>query len=1227
MSVDTSTNFKITLDIDPVKLKIAEDNIPVHWNVGDDILGLYQVTELLGKGGMGQVHKLRHKIWDMDIAVKSPLRKIIQAESGLSNVIKESNTWIELGMHPNIVSCYYVRVLGKIPRLFIEFIDGGSLKDRISDGRLYEGTKEEILKRILDIAIQSARGLEFAHSHSLVHKDIKPANIMISENGLVKITDFGMAGIKKILDSNDTETIDGDSLYSGNHGFTPEYCSPEQKNNKSVTRMTDVWSWGLTVLEMFSGERTWSSGIAAGMALDDYLIHNKILKSNVLIPGIPGKLVRLLKKCFIQEPSERPENMSVVEEELFDIYYETIGGTYKLRKIKEIALRSDELNNRAISYLDLGREEKAIECWQKALIIDPEHFESTYNYGYYRWQKAIITDDNLLDSMNNIKHFHKSNPEYWLSLGWIHYERGDGISIDEIQDSVNRICDDKFLSALSNTPGLFKSYSKQFSGNNPLITSICPANNEYLIFIGGWDNSLMLMDFYSGDLISVFSGHTHKISSINMLKHNKLVLTGSWDNTMKLWDVETGNEIRSFTGHQHFIKSVDVSVDNKLAVSGSLDKTIKLWDVESGLLLRSFTCTSKILSVCLSPEGKYILSGGDDNEIRLWDVETGEIIRVFSGHTGNVNSVLFYKNGKYIVSGSSDKTIKIWDAETGTETCNYTGSTNSIIFLFVTPDEKHVVSANKDKYIQYWDIDSEKCIRTMRTDMNLHISPCISVYLSLLVIGGYNNIQLIGLKYDALLSGTNFPVISKINLLPDIIETVKDIDEKIKSVYIHLKFNDHKKAYDIISSLQKDNVQIRSQELLELKTLCLQRLNAGRKIFRDLLCVNTFSGFSGTVNNISFLNDDNSVLTIKSNNTLSVININTNRVSHKILHERSALTNISSLCLSVNGRRALVGINNYETDINDFRGLLLVADLDFDKPLKKYEAESEISTITTSPDGKFILIGSGGLSFSDKTYNSIVILEERSLDELKKLEGHTGKVNSLCCSPDGKFLLSGSDDKTVRIWIINNGKELMVLSGHKDSVNSVCYSPDGRYALSCSSDRTVRKWDVFNGNEILRLKGHTDKINAVCFSPDGKYILSGSDDRSVRIWDALTGDEIRSVYKHDAEVVSVSFSSNSKYAVSGSKDGTISLWKFDWDWDYVEVTDFDEECRPFLEIFLELHRPYDENNYLVRGLPVWDEDDFNKLYDDLSKNRGFGYVKKEGISADLTKMMQIYINN
>jgi len=144
-------------------------SIPDGWRPesGDVLLDLYEVRDILGEGGMGTVHRVCHRGWNLDLAVKSPL-------PGVEGFGVEAGAWVELGLHPNVVTCHYVRDLGGAPRVFAELVEGGSLKDWIDDGRLYAGTPAEVLARLLDVAIQFAWGLGYAHDQGLVHQDDDP---------------------------------------------------------------------------------------------------------------------------------------------------------------------------------------------------------------------------------------------------------------------------------------------------------------------------------------------------------------------------------------------------------------------------------------------------------------------------------------------------------------------------------------------------------------------------------------------------------------------------------------------------------------------------------------------------------------------------------------------------------------------------------------------------------------------------------------------------------------------------------------------------------------------------------------------------------------------------------------------------------------------------------------------------------------------------------------------
>ena len=215
---------------------------------GDPILNTYKVTSDAIHGGMGSVWRVHHNGWDVDLAMKRPQPKFFAEGSSDSKeeFIAECENWINLGLHPGIVSCYYVRDISGVPSIFSEWMEGGSLRDRIRDGSLYEGSEQEVQERILRIAIQTARGLQYSHEQGLIHQDVKPGNVLLSKEWDAKVADFGLAKAQSRL-------RDGDKPLS--FGGTLEYCPREQAEGREPERWMDLYAFALTVIEMYAGGR------------------------------------------------------------------------------------------------------------------------------------------------------------------------------------------------------------------------------------------------------------------------------------------------------------------------------------------------------------------------------------------------------------------------------------------------------------------------------------------------------------------------------------------------------------------------------------------------------------------------------------------------------------------------------------------------------------------------------------------------------------------------------------------------------------------------------------------------------------------------------------------------------------------------------------------------------------------------------------------------------------
>ena len=283
------------------------------WSAGQVILDDYVVERELGAGGMGKVYLLRSRSTGQPFAVK---RALLRNEESRRNFLAELRTWIDLPEHPHLVACRFFRTVGDEIVIFAEFMEGGSLADWIRDRRLTS------LEQILDAAIQFAWGLHAAHELGLVHQDVKPANALMTGEGVVKVADFGLARARAIavLGEGDSRVRPDVTGYFG----TPSYRSPEQAAGERLTPATDVWSWGLAVLEMFTGGVSWMSGHAAPETLKSYLKRSV----DPELPAMPNGVAEVLQKCFRHDPAERGGSLLEAVEALRCSYRQASGSEY-----------------------------------------------------------------------------------------------------------------------------------------------------------------------------------------------------------------------------------------------------------------------------------------------------------------------------------------------------------------------------------------------------------------------------------------------------------------------------------------------------------------------------------------------------------------------------------------------------------------------------------------------------------------------------------------------------------------------------------------------------------------------------------------------------------------------------------------------------------------------------------------------------------------------------------
>ena len=270
-------------------------------------LAHYDVTALIGEGGMGQVYRARDTKLDRDVALKVLPDVFANDADRLARFQREAKVLASLN-HPNIGSIYGIEEDetegGKISALVLELIDGPTLADRIAQGPLP-------LDEAIPIATQIAEALEVAHEQGIIHRDLKPANIKIRPDGSVKVLDFGLA---KALDpsygaqgfspasASPTISITAAATQMGMVIGTAAYMSPEQARGKPVDKRADIWAFGVVLYEMLTGARPFQGE-------DVSLTLASVMKSDVdpktLPPDVPPAVRTVLRRCLEKDPGQR----------------------------------------------------------------------------------------------------------------------------------------------------------------------------------------------------------------------------------------------------------------------------------------------------------------------------------------------------------------------------------------------------------------------------------------------------------------------------------------------------------------------------------------------------------------------------------------------------------------------------------------------------------------------------------------------------------------------------------------------------------------------------------------------------------------------------------------------------------------------------------------------------------------------------------------------------------
>jgi len=275
--------------------------------LGTMLSGRYEVLKRVGSGGMADVYMAKDHKLNRNVAVKVLKSEYVEDEKFLKKFETEAQAVARLS-HPNIVNIYDVGIEDGINYIVMELAEGITLKEYIRK-KGYLSPKETV-----EISTQIASAISHAHKNHIIHRDIKPQNILVSDTGIIKVTDFGIA---KATSSN---TVTSTATAMG----SVHYISPEQAKGRFCDEKSDIYSLGITMYEMVTGHVPFDHENGVTIALMH--LQNEITPPSQIRDGIPDSLEKIILKCTMKKPEERYQTADDLIADLRLVFEDTSGG-------------------------------------------------------------------------------------------------------------------------------------------------------------------------------------------------------------------------------------------------------------------------------------------------------------------------------------------------------------------------------------------------------------------------------------------------------------------------------------------------------------------------------------------------------------------------------------------------------------------------------------------------------------------------------------------------------------------------------------------------------------------------------------------------------------------------------------------------------------------------------------------------------------------------------------
>jgi WD40 repeat protein/tRNA A-37 threonylcarbamoyl transferase component Bud32 len=1013
---------------------------PVRQKTDDSVqtFGDYELLELIDKGGMGIVYKARQISLNRIVALKMIRSGQLATTAEIQRFKTEATAAARLD-HPRIVPIYEIGEHDGVYFYSMRLIEGENLSEAIRKKKLTQRKSAECLAKI-------ARAVHYAHQHGILHRDLKPTNVLLDKDGEPHLTDFGLA---KIIEQKDNELTQSQAIIG-----SAAYMSPEQATGKTadISVASDVYSLGAILYEMLVGRPPFTGENFVDVIRQ--VIEKEPERPSALNPSVDPELETICLKCLEKESSRRyPSALDVALELERWLAGEPILArpATRFEKLVKWAKRKPAIATLSVLLIIVAATGLAGVIWQwreavsarklaeqkakdaaiqavRAELSSREALRNLYVSDINLAQRALLENNRGRAYELLRKHLPVGGHGDIRGFEWRYLwklTRGqERLSLPH-QDFVETVVfspDGKKLVTTERTPFVYVWDIEKQKIIAKLGELDSPVARGTLFF--NQDGSLLIFQ----TAISIYLFNTTNWTQVAQLQRANLPLFFLPDKqTVAAKSFVIGTlffetitwEPRDFPEDNfydiHTFRAV--SPDGRIYLISREDDQayhLQLWDISGKPLFNPIIChLENPTCMAVSPNGKYIAVAEWKGIVRLWDATTGSEISSWTAHESTVYTLNFSFDSKKLATGGFDQAIKLWEIPTCYHLATLYGHHNEVWCVAFSRDSKWIVSGSKDMTAKIWSATTTSTDNSLTNAMvPLGFSP--------------SGNRLLALGFDKTLQLWDVP---ERKILTNPCPQYKDNDRTGFSV-------------------SKD-----------LNTLVVGRRNGTVDIF-SLKTGKLEKSFEAHSDPVVWLciSDDNRYLATATAEEIKLWDLSSGTLlMKKGDSESQSLGDKFSgpLAISPDGRILAGTGSGYTVELWEIPAGTKIATCRGHK--------WTIWDVKFFPDLRYLITAG--------TDGTARVWDIYSGDQIAVLSGHKEVITSVSITPDGKTIATGSTDDTVKFWSAETFQELMTLNDFNDDVGAVMFSPDGNaIAVGCftgsGSRKNVQIWTAPSLEEI-----------------------------------------------------------------------------------------------------------------------------------------------------------------